>query len=382
MSRLELQDSGVIFRNPLPGHRVINAFYPDLVPLAEDQWLCVLRVGGALYSPDGVLELFRSSDRGATWVREGPILDRSRDSAPHNDIEGRLTVLRDGSLLLRVSRADVSDPQRLMYNDRTQGLVPFLVGTTRSTDGGRTWSDLVMADTQGPFAPSIMPAPYGRILETRPDGSWMLNFETWKSYDNDGPFDLQMYALFSRDEGRSWGEKITVANGSAQGKSFSHGAPIQLEDGRFFISSWCAEPKLQGYFGNYVVTSTDASGRKWNDPVPTGIPGQTSHAADLGQGRLVLVYSHREDTAQPGIKVVRSEDGGRTFDREDPLVVWDAYGKEALGVARTDTYPSSHDAIAYGAPQIVRLDGSRALVSFWCTQGADTHCRWGLVGAG
>ena len=52
---------------------------------------------------------------------------------------------------------------------------------------------------------------------------------------------------------------------------------------------------------------------------------------------------------------------------------------EALGVARSDTYPSSHDAIAYGAPRIVRLDDQHALAVFWCTQGADTHVRWSKV---
>jgi len=76
---------------------------------------------------------------------------------------------------------------------------------------------------------------------------------------------------------------------------------------------------------------------------------------------------------------VLSRDGGKTFDLSEPLVVWDAYGKESLGVARSSTYPSSHDSIAYGAPKIVRLDRDHAIASYWCTQGADTHCRWCLV---
>ena len=71
-----------------------------------------------------------------------------------------------------------------------------------------------------------------------------------------------------------------------------------------------------------------------------------------------------------------SEDAGDSFDLGRPLVVWDAYGKEALGVPRTDKYPGAHDAIAYGAPRIFRLSDCEALAIFWCTQGADTHCRW------
>ena len=95
----------------------------------------------------------------------------------------------------------------------------------------------------------------------------------------------------------------------------------------------------------------------------------------MGAGQLVLVYSHRENTDQPGIKVIFSEDGGETWS-QDPVVVWDAYGKEALGVPRTDRYPSSHDVIAYGAPQIIGLTANELMVSFWCTQSGDTHARY------
>ena len=49
--------------------------------------------------------------------------------------------------------------------------------------------------------------------------------------------------------------------------------------------------------------------------------------------RLLLIYSHRKETDQPGIKVVFSQDDERTWSLDDPLTVWDAYGRETLGVA-------------------------------------------------
>jgi hypothetical protein len=143
-----------------------------------------------------------------------------------------------------------------------------------------------------------------------------------------------------------------------------------------FVSFWAAEPQLQSYFDLHTVTSSDATARQWTKPEPTGIHGQTSCAADMGGGRMLSIFSHRENTEQPGIKIVLSRDSGQTWELDRPLVVWDAYGKESLGVARTSTYPSSHDAIAYGAPKIIQLDRDHAIASFWCTQGADTHCRW------
>ncbi|MCX6624603.1 MAG: cytochrome P450, partial [Acidobacteria bacterium] len=149
-----------------------------------------------------------------------------------------------------------------------------------------------------------------------------------------------------------------------------------------FARKAVGEDVIAGYrvpAGSYVLISPWVNhhlARSWSEPHSTSIPGQSSCIAELGGGRMLIIYSHRENTDQPGLKVVLSEDGGTTWQLDQPLVVWDAYGKEALGVARSATYPSSHDAIAYGAPKIVRLDDTAALASFWCTQGGDIHCRW------
>lgn len=374
---LELVDKGVIFRNPLPGHRVINAFYPDTLVLPGGEWICVLRVGGALYSPDGMLEIFRSPDQGKTWQRQGPVRDRKRDSKPYNYCEGYLTPMRDGSIVLRMLRWDVSDPERFAFNAKTSGLLPFELSFMRSTDQGRTWSEPVISEVHSHF-PGQEPAGYGRVIELA-DGTWFHCFETWKTYDDAGPFDLNPYGLFSKDGGRTWGGKVQIATGKERNRSYSHGQPITLRDGRLLIAYWAAEAQLQKYFDLHIVTSTDGSAKKWTEPRPTGIPGQSNCPIELSPGRMLVIYTHRENTDQPGIKVVSSRDGGQTFDLSNPLVVWDAYGKESLGVARSSTYPSSHDAIAYGAPKITRLDDHHAIAGFWCTQGADTHCRWCLI---
>lgn len=372
---LEVEASGVIFRNPFPGHRVINAFYPMVVAQDDGELLCVLRRGGALYSPDGMLHLFRLGKSCDTWAHQGPVFDRMRDARQYNYSDGHLTRLHDGSLLLRVARYDMTDPERFVINAATQGLAALQTCFLRSYDAGRTWSEPVVADVKEHFAPGVEPAPLGGVVEL-PDGSWFQLFDTWKDYENAGPFDVNSYGLFSADGGRTWRDKVAVAVGTAEERSYSHGIAAPMRDGRVFVSYWTATQDLQTSFDLHTVISTDASARQWSRPLPTGVPGQTSCVADAGNGCMWMIYSHREHTEQPGIKVVLSTDAGRTWRRDEPLVVWDAYGKESLGVARSNTYPSSHDAIAYGAPRVVALDGGSAIASFWCSQGGDTHCRW------
>jgi len=378
MVELSIDATGVIFRNPLPGHRVINAYFPSIHLMDDGELLCVMRIGSAIYSPDGMLEIFRSIDRGENWERQGPIVDRAQDDGRYNYVTGCVTPLSDGSLMMMAMRADQSDPDKLAYNPETQGLLPLETCYLASNDGGRAWTSPRVVDMGAHFGPDFTPAPYGGLIELE-GGELFQAYETWKSYDNDGPFNLNVFGLISQDGGRTWPEKVMVADGSTDGRSYSHASPVKCPDGRLMATTWTAESELQRYYDLHVLRSVDATARTWHAPVSTGVPGQTSTLAPLGDGRLLLIYTHREETDQPGLKVICSEDDGQTWTLESPLTVWDAYGREALGVPRTATYPSSHDAIAYGAPRIVALDTRTAVACWWCTLGADTHCRWARI---
>ena len=78
----------------------------------------------------------------------------------------------------------------------------------------------------------------------------------------------------------------------------------------------------------------------------------------------------------PGIMVALSDDGGRTWDLDHQLMVWDAVGQEFLGVARKPEYPASHDNIAFGKPNLARLPSGDLIASWWCTQACVTHTRY------
>lgn len=378
--KLSIVEHGVIYRNPLPGHRVINAFFPALQRVAGQEWICAMKVAGAMYSPDSRLEIARSTDGGRTWQHEGPIRRQSQDSIRWNYLSADLTQLLDGRLIVRALRVDHSDENMLMYNEKTQGLLPLQTCFFTSFDGGRSWSDPVCAEIRPHFAATAEAAPFGPMIEL-PDKRWFQLFETWKTYMDDGPFQLNTYGLFSNDCGATWSTRVDVGIGGPE-RSYSHALPTRLPDGRIYCSTWTADSQLQSHHELHSVVSTDASCTAWSAPQSIGVLGQTSCPLSLDGERVLLFYTQREQTDQPGLKLVGSEDGGRSFDTSQPLVVWDAYGKESLGVARTATYPSSHDLIAYGAPRIAKIDDSTAMAAFWCTQGGDTHCRWARIAIG
>jgi hypothetical protein len=155
---------------------------------------------------------------------------------------------------------------------------------------------------------------------------------------------------------------------------YSHSRYTRLLDGRIGALQWTQTIGGQQNFDLHLVTS-DLSGREWTRPQPTGIPAQTSWLADLGEGRMAVCYTVREGM-QPGIMVALSEDAGRTWDLDRRAQVWDAVGQEYLGVAHKPAYPASHDNIAFGKPNLARLESGELIASWWCTQACVTHIRF------
>ena len=85
--------------------------------------------------------------------------------------------------------------------------------------------------------------------------------------------------------------------------------------------------------------------------------------------------SERESD-RPEVYMALSDDEGRTFDADNRVQVWDAYGQDSLGVPRTDRYPAAHDTIAFGAPDAVRLSNRDIMASFWASQRGQMVVRW------
>ena len=86
--KLEILDSGIIYKNINPGFKAESAYLPNLVAISENEILCFMRIGSAFFSTDGKIWQFRSLDCGKTWVQEKIIVFDGSDidyhySSPH-----------------------------------------------------------------------------------------------------------------------------------------------------------------------------------------------------------------------------------------------------------------------------------------------------------
>lgn len=372
MSTLEVVDSGILYINPDPAHFHVFASHSHPLQLSRSEFICTFQRGAGMYAADANIALVRSLDGGVSWTDEGYLHDKDGDDRPYSYHDGFLSKTSDGTLVVLAFRADRSLPGRSMFSP-SGGLIENEPILYTSHDRGHTWS--------GPL-PVGLPAglvatPANPVLELE-DGRWLATFDQWPGYNDPGPYKPQMLAFFSSDRGRTWGDRIVMADGEPEGKGFWHGKTIRLADGSLFTTFWAADMTnrdkgpvdlaMHYAFG-------DPTGQDWTNPQPTEIPGQTNWPAELPDGRLALIYTWRE-SRQPGFMVTLSEDGGSTWDAENQVRLWDATGWTHIGIPIPDRYPRSHDTIAFGAPTLMTTQEGELYASWWCTYASLTHIRW------
>ena len=375
MAKLRMEHEGVLYRNPSPGYRAECAFQPNTVALGNQELVCFCRMGQAFYSADGRIGIVRSVDGGVSWRKEPLVWDGNEDPRPYSYAAPHGTLLRDGSLLMVASRTDRSDPDQPMYNPVTGGMVGSEKVLFRSRDGGRTWSRPEILDL--PQDGGVVDAP-SQIIELN-DGRLFLACEVWKSWDDARPLHIRGFCVFSDDGGSTWGDRVDPPSAGDSERMYSHSRYAARLDGRIMALQWT---QSIGQAADYDLhfTVSDQTARKWSMPRSTGIVGQTSWTADLGGGRIAAVYTRREGM-NPGIMVTLSEDDGISWDHHGEIQVWDAVGQEFLGVTRKPQYPQSHDNIAFGKPNLVRLPDGSLIAGWWCTQACVTHCRYAKLTA-
>lgn len=375
MPALQIVEEGVVYRNPNPGYQSTMAANSSPVQLSESELICPYNRGPAYYAPDMQSYVAHSTDGGSTWTEHTLVYDGSRDEIPYTYNGPMTTRLRDGGLVIFTFRRDRRDPERPLFNETTGGIVPVEIVLFQSSDKGYSWD--------GPF---VVPVPEGYVITPSSplveldNGEWLLHFDQWHAFDDPGPYRPRSVILFSSDRGRTWSEPLSFGDGEAQGKGFWHGRIIKLANGKLFTLFWSAAmPQMQNLTLHRCIGSPD--GREWSLPVPTNIPGQTNWPVDLGNGCMAAIYTQRE-AEHPSLFVALSADGGKTWDLENQVRVWDATGRDKLGVHAPDSYPRSHDTIAFGAPTAIRLLNGDIYVSFWCTEMSVTHVRYARLRVG
>jgi hypothetical protein len=360
---LEIVDKGVLSRQKGRG-----AFMPVIALLSDGTFIASQYVGQALGSPDSYIEVLRSLDRGKTWANEGSI----HGGVPDDGWAYRIPIISevpDGRLAMTATRFEIQGHGKL-FDPQTEALQRPEMLLFWSSDRGRTWSkpQIVPVD--------LDPKRYtwngaGSMLQLSPD-RWMYPLETWKPEGYEGPPDQKAAAVFSADQGKTWGEFTAVADDPTGQLLWWDQMCSLLPDGRIYTLLWTHKYGTSEDLSDHWVISGD-QGRTWSEPRPTNLRGQVCTPIPLPDGRVAAIYNFRHEPQ--GIHVALTEDFSH-FDLENKVVVFDAGREATLGTPESDSFLAQHMLIGFGKPGGVLLPDGDLLTYFWCTVHGVTDTRW------
>jgi hypothetical protein len=315
-----------------------QGYFPVALRLQDGRIAVVLRGGAGHLGIKGRLDMVFSADDGRTWTPPVVVND-----SPVDDRNPALGQARDGTLVVGFWRTATYDDQG-KYDPKLDK--PRGTWVTRSTDGGKTWSEAAAIDvTEFGWG-----SPFGKIV-TLPDGAMLMAIYGGQRR-KPGEKVLQdrnhSYIYRSTDSGQTWKYFSEVGDRKRQ---LNETALLRLASGKMLAA-------IRSRAGDVWLSHSTDEARTWSAPqllTPAAV-----HPADLielDSGRVLLVVGNRAGPL--GVSGLIS-DGQQQFDWSRRFTLVDDAASSDCG------YPSS-----------VKLPGGRALTLYYATR-AKERPEWGV----
>jgi len=361
MPLIQLADSDIVYRNPKPYLRSIQARHPSLVMLDKGELLAAFDLGQSDESVDYRTYRARSHDNGRSWQLEAALFA----NPPGRPTSYSVRISRAGDEVLAFGSLHYrDDPDEGMLNRATLGFVPTDLILLRSQDGGRHWSDF---ERIRPPIDSPAWETCHHVVQL-PSGRWLAPTATWRGWDGQHPAGEQTVVLISDDHGRTWPQFGRVFDGRESGLIHWEVSVAPLHDGRLVAVAWVHDPRTGQNHSNRFALSRD-DGASWGPAGETGLSGQTCKLLELQDGRLLCIYRRMD---RPGLwaNLATIEDDRWLNIAE--TAVWQ--GADLTPVSTTN----SADALAalrFGYPSPLQLPDGQVLVAFWCVENCQSLIR-------
>ena len=373
---MQLVDEAVVYRNRYPNTRAEVTSSPTLawsrLGSGEPFLLSAFRVGQAKMSLDGRVTLRASRDGGRSWEPLPPELGAPFAGMPEpqpNHAGFHLGASPEGATVLMACRFFMVEPGDPQWDDDAAGVVGADCLKADARPGGG-WERVTSYDFQR--HPDEWAIPCGPPLALG-DGQWIFPMERHaRAYVPEWLRRYHAFAVFSCDDGRSWGDPVPTLNDPAEEVVYYDQRMTTTPDGRLLTMAWVHDVVRDVTLTARAGFSED-DGRTWGEPFETGILGGPINPIRLADGRILATYARR--TAPRGIRACLSEDGGRTWAIDDELVLWDEARRAATGARASSRDEPDADlplwgtmwGWTFGGPCPVQLPDGRVVVTFFAT---------------
>ena len=296
MSRVEVDERFLIHREA-PDDPRGHLCEPRMTRTPDGRIFLSFRTGTLRYSADGSPRLLTSADEGRTWEDLGRVLDGALPGQPGWDYRAlALTELADGELLgvsVGLDRASHGKEAWLVYNPDPafyQGMIPIRNWVSRSADGGRTWAP------PWPMEGMTVRNSSAQVLVRTASGSVLTPLETFKDFDEAGPWRYRVDMIRTHDGGVTWGESAPAHMSDAEDpRHLMCWDPRMslLPDGRIVQTYYAFLNGTGGEDPIHIGWSTD-EGRTWSVPRSIGIVGQAMFPIALPSGGVIGFFQRRK----------------------------------------------------------------------------------------
>jgi hypothetical protein len=345
--------------------------YPASTVTRRGELLCVYRQGSAKHSRDGTLLVQQSADAGRTWSAPVTVYDGMKGEHPESVHTGVIVESAAGDVLVFFTTVEARKPDVYIFSEEGRALQQRMWLVT-SPDGGRTWLAAREMDVPG--------LPPNRYFGSRPlvvsDGSLLLPIEVTAAEGQQA-----MLVSRSEDGGRSFSAALPIAWDASGRLGFGDGRLAELDDGSVVMLTWTYRHPSEESIHVHRCLSSDG-GRTWSAPEPTDLMCQIPAPQAWTGSQMLAAGTVR--TPPEGIRLVASQDAGRTWDAARAIQLWDprelrASGKPlALSPAGPADAPGLWAALpsfTFGSPELMRIGEDEMVMTCYAIIDGITHVR-------
>lgn len=313
-----------------------QGYFPVAVKLRDGRIGVVLRGGAEHLGIGGRLEIVSSADDGKTWSKPTVVVD-----SPADDRNPAFGQAADGTLVVGFWRTETYD-EKGKYDPKLDK--PRTTWATRSTDGGKTWSEPAAIDVSD----IGLGSPFGRIISLA-DGALLMaiyGYEVRPAGDKNDSNRNHSYVYRSTDHGQTWKRISEIGDGKLQ---LNETSLLQLPSGKIHAAA-------RSRAGEVWLAESGDAGRSWSSPRQlTPVNVYPADLCLLADGRMLMTLGNRVGPFGV-LGIVSDREGQFDWDRRFNLVT-DA-------ISRDCGYPSS-----------VALGDGRVLTAYYATRVTE-HPEW------